>query len=102
MTPRNRYKGKTSKKHLTVGMLHFSSLKTELDDPYYFAIRLGIKKKCMKENIQVTNIFKDSGNFTEKSFKHLDGLVVVGKFSNEDLKLLKDKNNDVVLWIHHL
>lgn len=91
-TPRNRKNGKSRKrkKHVvSIGILHFLSLETELDDPYYIAIRLGIEKLCMENNFQVVKIYKDSPNFTEDVLKKLDGLVVVGKFSKEDLTIIK-------------
>ncbi|MBN2795915.1 MAG: LacI family DNA-binding transcriptional regulator [Clostridia bacterium] len=90
-TPRNRNKdSKKKKKHFTIGMLHFLSIETELDDPYYIAIRLGIEKLCMDQNIQVIKIYRDSNNFNSDTLKQVDGLVVVGKFSKDDLALISE------------
>jgi len=87
-TPRNRKKTKSKKKKidaLNIGILHFLSLEQELDDPYYIAIRLGIEKLCRDKKAQITKIYRGSENFTDAELKHLDGLVVIGKFSNSEI-----------------
>lgn len=87
-TPRNRKKTKSKKKKtdtLNVGILHFLSLEQELDDPYYIAIRLGIEKLCRDKEVHITKIYRGSANFTDTELKQLDGLVVIGKFSNDEI-----------------
>jgi len=91
-TPRNRKKNKNKNKkksNLTIGMLHFLSIESELEDPYYISIRLGIEKLCLENGLQVVKIFKNKGTFDEKLLEGLDGLIVIGKFSNAHLDTIR-------------
>jgi len=100
-TPRNRKNSKSKKKKvkmMTIGILHFLDIETELEDPYYIAIRLGIEKKCLENNVQVVKIYKNSGNFTDTVLSQLEGLVVIGKFGTEDLNLI-EKHCDRVVFV---
>ncbi len=103
-TPRNRKNNnkkenkKTKKKEepLRIGILHFLSLEAELDDPYYISIRLGMEKACLDKNIQVVKIYKNNKSFSEKGLNNLDGLVVVGKFSSDDINHIEEHCQRVV------
>lgn len=108
-TPRNRKNNnkkenkKTKKKEepLRIGILHFLSLEAELDDPYYISIRLGMEKACLDKNIQVVKIYKNNKSFSEKGLNNLDGLVVVGKFSSDDINHIEDIAKEWFLLILH-
>lgn len=98
-TPRNRKKktkAKSKKEYLKFGILHFLSLEDELDDPYYIAIRLGIEKMCLNKNIEVVKIYMDNKTVSDKGLSNLDGLVVVGKFSSEDIDYIEEHCERVV------
>lgn len=100
-TPRNRKKNQNKKKkktNYTVGMLHFLSIESELEDPYYISIRLGIEKTCIEHGIQVVKIFKNNDTFSEKLLDGLDGLIVIGKFSNDHLQIIK-KHCDKAVFV---
>ncbi|MBI9012663.1 MAG: LacI family DNA-binding transcriptional regulator [Clostridiales bacterium] len=98
-TPRNRKKNKNSKKkksNITLGILHFLSIESELDDPYYIAIRLGIEKICLDHSIKVVKIYKKDNTFEESLLDNLDGLIVVGKFSMDHQRIIRNHLERVV------
>jgi len=98
-TPRNRKNSKSKKKKvdvLNIGILHFLSLEEELEDPYYIAIRLGIEKICIDKSIQISKIYNDRDVFDVEKLKALDGLVVIGKFSNENIDIIEKHCKQVV------
>ena len=100
-TPRNRKKNKNSKKkksNLTLGILHFLSIDSELDDPYYIAIRLGIEKLCLDHSIKVVKIYKNGNTFEKSLLDNLDGLIVIGKFSIEHQMIIQ-KHCDRVVFV---
>lgn len=82
----NRTK-KVKVKQYTIGIVNWYNQKQELDDPYYFSIRLAVEKKCKEENMQYTNI--DRFDLKEEKYKNIDGIIAIGKFGEEDIKMIE-------------
>ena len=79
------------KKPLTIGLIHWYTMQQELDDTYYLSIRLGIERTCYERQIDLVKIFKTNDEFEIDHIKPLDGVIAVGKFSDEDVKLFDEK-----------
>jgi len=79
------------KKPLTIGLIHWYTMQQELDDTYYLSIRLGIERTCYERQIELVKIFKTNNDFDIDHVKQLDGVIAVGKFSDEDIKLFDEK-----------
>ncbi len=88
---------KTNKAAFKLGILQWFSLEDELKDNYYLEIRKGIEDFCVKNCIHISRGFKTDINYMEQ-FKEVDGLICIGKFSeNEIKKLMKVTENIVFL-----
>lgn len=89
-TPRNRKKRleKESQDRLKIGIVYFTSLHDEVEDPYYLSIRFGIEKRCESEGVDVVKAYKGEGGFNLDSFTGLDGLICVGRFAEQEVSML--------------
>lgn len=74
-----RKKMKQKQKVRRIGIVQWYSVSEEIEDPYYFMIRLSIERYCYEENISFVKYFKE--NIEEVGTTALDGLICVGKFS---------------------
>ena len=82
----NRTK-KTKAKKYTFGIVNWYNHKQELDDPYYFSIRLAVEKKCKEENMSYTNI--ERFDLKEDKYKNIDGIIAIGKFGERDIQVIE-------------
>lgn len=94
-TPRNRKKTKKSGP-LRIGMVHHSSLHDELEDPYYIAVRLGIEKKCMDEDIEIVKYYCENKSQDPIKLQGLDAVIAVGFFDSKVIDSLDAVCNHVV------
>ncbi|MCM1991925.1 LacI family DNA-binding transcriptional regulator [Oceanirhabdus seepicola] len=96
-TPKQRNKGnyRNMDKSIKIGVLHWYSQDEELEDPYYLSIRKGIEKYSAEKNIQITMIFKNSDKYTINELRRFDGVVAIGKFSNEDAEGFAKRCNNI-------
>ncbi|KGG80938.1 LacI family transcriptional regulator [Caloranaerobacter azorensis H53214] len=81
-----KQRNKKVKKKLKIGIIHWYSQKEELDDPYYLSIRKGIEKECFSKNIETMTIFKNDNRYITDELNDLDGVIAIGKFSNDDIE----------------
>ncbi|MDD8049174.1 MAG: LacI family DNA-binding transcriptional regulator [Thomasclavelia sp.] len=88
-------KSKKNKSLFTIGILQWYSLEQELDDPYYLSIRMGVEKFCSKDNINIIRVFKSDGNYQE-TLKDVNGLICIGKFSNDEMDSLANITKRIV------
>ncbi|NLW41736.1 MAG: LacI family transcriptional regulator [Tissierellia bacterium] len=75
-------KGKLKDKEVVIGIVQWISADAEIEDPYYYALRLSVESKLMKENIHIRRFYKEN---IQDLFRvqDLDGLICLGKFSAE-------------------
>ncbi|WBW97374.1 LacI family DNA-binding transcriptional regulator [Oceanirhabdus sp. W0125-5] len=87
-TPKQRNKNSDGniEKIIRIGVLHWYTQDEELEDPYYLSIRKGIEKCAAAKNIQITMIFKNSDKYTINELQKFDGVLAIGKFSNENVE----------------
>lgn len=88
-------KRKTNKGDFTLGIVQWYSLQQEIDDPYYLQVRQGIENFCLQYNINVIRTFKTDLNYLE-TLKNVDGLICIGKFSNEEIVKFKKITNKII------
>lgn len=77
------------KKKYRLGVIQLNSEIEQINDPYFLAIRLGIEKECMTQNVELIKIFRKSGALDLSSVKNIDGIIVVGHFENTDIKKIE-------------
>ena len=58
----------------------------ELDDLYYYSIRLGIEKKAQELGYDIVRIFN---NDSLSQLEQIDGIIAIGKFSTKQVKELE-------------
>lgn len=76
-----------------VGIKREYSDKEEMEDTYYFIIRNSIEKILHEEKIEFINIGNDESHDRLKS---LDGIIVIGSLSDNDINNYKMRNNNIV------
>ena len=59
----------------------------ELDDLYYYSIRLGIEKKAQELGYDIVRIFN---NDSLSQLERIDGIIAIGKFSSKQVKELEE------------
>ncbi|MDX9692344.1 MAG: LacI family DNA-binding transcriptional regulator [Acholeplasmataceae bacterium] len=79
------------KKPLIFGLIHWYTMHQELEDTYYLSIRLGIERSCYDKHIELVKIFKTNESYVLDNLKPLDGVIAVGKFSSDEIKMFEEK-----------
>lgn len=82
-----------TKEHLHFLALYNYKQDTEVNDPYYLAIRHGIETQCDKFDIALTNSYES--NLDIKNSK-VDGILLIGRQSKEQLKAIKKMSQNIV------
>ncbi|MBU1020658.1 MAG: LacI family DNA-binding transcriptional regulator [Firmicutes bacterium] len=94
-TPRNRMRLKSRTK-LDIAVIHWYSSSEEVDDPYYIQIRRGIEQLSAKSNINTVLIYKEADGYQIDDFEGVQGIICIGKFSNEQIELFQRVSNNIV------
>lgn len=86
------YKSPTKKKaDQKIAVVHwYTTEKEELNDLYYLSIRIGIEERCKQLDIRSEVYFYNDLNSLESA--DIDGIIAVGKFSDEQVKEMKQIN----------
>jgi len=79
-----------------IGIYQWFSKSSEVLNPYYLAIRTGIEKECHENNIEVKTIFKDESRISLNLFGNVDGIIAIGKYSNNEVENLKEITERIV------
>lgn len=90
------YRKRSSKKYVDqkIAIVHWYTEKEELNDLYYLSIRLGIEERCKEIGMSSETYFFD--NIKEMKAAEIEGIVAVGKFSDDQVKVLTNINPMVV------
>ena len=79
------YKKKSSPSSKTViGIFQWVTLFQELEDPYYQAIRSGIERYCMTENLEIRRAFQSDPDYMN-TLRGVQGLICIGNYLNLSL-----------------
>ncbi|WP_353949041.1 LacI family DNA-binding transcriptional regulator [Sporolactobacillus sp. Y61] len=68
-----------------VAIVEWYTRQKELDDVYYYSIRLGIEKKAQDLGLEIINLFHED---SFKALKDIDGIIAIGKYSTVQIKQL--------------
>lgn len=74
-----------NKASFRMGIVQWFSAEQEMQDNYYLLIRQGIEDFCLKHSIQIIRAFRSDADYME-ILKDADGLICIGKFSNEEVR----------------
>lgn len=92
----NYHKKKKIEHTIQFSLIQWYSLKQEINDPYYLTLRQGVEDYCQKNNIILKRIFKDDVNIDD-ALKNTDGIICIGKFSQNHINDLKKYNDSIIL-----
>lgn len=98
ITPANRnLKLKNNKSRRKIGLVYWYTTNEEINDPYYLSIRLAIENECKRNNInlEVIHMTKDQDANIENL--KADGVIALGKYSQNFINRLYAKFNNVVI-----
>lgn len=85
-TPRNRKKRiEKAKNKIKIGLINFTTIHDELDDPYYLSIRLGIEKKCIEDGYDIIKTYKINDEYDLDELSNVEGLICIGKFTDKEV-----------------
>jgi len=79
---------------LTFGLVDWYSDIDLLDDPYYLYLMTAMEKECAAANIDIYKINKINGRYNAIKLNNIDGIIAIGRFSEEeisDLSIYTDK-----------
>lgn len=85
------------KRDLDIGIITWHNHLEEAEDNYYFGIRKGIENALNKEGIDPKLFYKTSGLVSDVGNRHLDGLIAIGKFSDDEIRLFRDAAEFLIL-----
>lgn len=83
-----------------IGLLMWSSVEDERDDPYFSSIRRGIELRCEELGLSIAKIMRGSSGAELTPCHHLDGLIAVGSIKLGDILELYG-NRDRVIMVNH-
>ena len=101
--PRNQRKKaeqiKKSHPHtsLTFCLIYWYDTGDELVDPYYLSIRLAIEQYCENRNINLQRFLFSPQNMSLLEESDFDGIIALGKFSQEEIRQLEKLSPHCVL-----
>lgn len=94
-TPPRKRKSNVSNKKVTIGLIHWYTVKQELEDPYYMSIRIGIENMCYDNDIDIIKIYKPE-EYDFSKMKKVDGFIAIGKFSDKDIDRFRECTDKIV------
>ncbi len=95
-TVRERKNNITENKRLSFGVVDWYSELELLDDPYYLYLMTTIEKECSDANIDLFKISKLNGKYNAAKLPSIDGIIAIGKFSDEEIEDLSVYSSNIV------
>lgn len=86
---RNRKKSKVR----NIGIVQWYTEDQEIEDPYYLTIRLAVEKRLNSESVNIVRIYN---NKIPDNLEPLDGIIAIGKFSNEEIDRIGSMTKNIV------
>ncbi|OBZ08565.1 MULTISPECIES: LacI family DNA-binding transcriptional regulator [Bacillales] len=83
-----------------IGLLMWSTLEDEHEDPYFTSIRKGIETRCEELGISIIKVLRGNSRVEMQPVHELDGLIVVGSIEEDDVRQLYNNGNRVVFVNH--
>lgn len=95
-TVRERKSASIDNRRLVFGVVDWYSELELLDDPYYLYLMTAIEKECALANIDLYKINKLNGRYNAFNLTNIDGIIAIGKFSNDEIEELSAYTNKIV------
>lgn len=87
-------KEQSSKHHVGI-VLWYDSMQ-ELNDPYFMEIRHGIETLAREKGVYLMTLYRKNQTFDLSEIKGVDGLITIGKFTDDEIKHFKKITNHIV------
>lgn len=84
---------KRSKSSHRIAIIEWYTEQEELDDLYYYSIRLGAEKRAQELGYEIIRIFN---NDSLTQLENIDGIIAIGKFSPDKIKELETYSDNLV------
>ena len=84
---------KRSKSSHRIAIIEWYTEQEELDDLYYYSIRLGAEKRAQELGFEIIRIFN---NDSMAQLENIDGIIAIGKFSPDKIKELETYSDNLV------
>lgn len=84
------------KKIIKVGIVEMYDITQQLDDPYYLLLRNVVEKQCFENEMDVVRLFKTKDGYELIGSIELEGIIAIGKFTKEEIKLISEKCTNIV------
>lgn len=82
-----------------IGLLMWSSLEDEHEDPYFSSIRKGIETRCEELGISI-KVLRGNSRVELQPVHELDGVIVVGSIDDNDVRQLYGNANRLIFVNH--
>ncbi|WP_161979942.1 LacI family DNA-binding transcriptional regulator [Streptococcus sp. S784/96/1] len=76
-----------------VAIIQWYTESEEINDLYYYSIRIGIERRAIELNYEIVRLFNDS---PLDSARNCDGIIAIGKYSNAKIKELEAINDNLI------
>ncbi|WP_054026759.1 LacI family DNA-binding transcriptional regulator [Bacillus sp. FJAT-28004] len=83
-----------------IGLLMWSTLEDEHEDPYFSSIRKGIETRCEELGINIVKVLRGNSRVEMQPLNELDGVIVVGSIHDKDVNQLYSNGNRLVFVNH--
>ncbi|SFB01898.1 transcriptional regulator, LacI family [Lentibacillus halodurans] len=83
---------KKTKQRMRIAIVHWYTETEELNDLYYYSIRLGVEKKLENDQYEYIRLFQ---NVDKKPNVTINGIIAIGKFSHRQMEQLKDWSSNI-------
>lgn len=83
-----------------IGLLMWSTLEDEHEDPYFSSIRKGIETRCEELGISIIKVLRGNSKAEMQPVHDLDGVIVVGSIDDQDVTQLYNNGNRLVFVNH--
>lgn len=78
-----------------VALVSWRTQEEELNDLYYMSIRVGVENRCEQLKLNLVKFFKNS--IDELSREKIDGMILLGIYSKDEIARLQDITPNIVL-----
>lgn len=92
--PKTRRSHKNRPVHIAI--VEMMSLKEQLSDPYYLYLKNYVVRNCMERGCNVSYLFEQSGKYQMLEKIPLDGILVIGIFSEQQIAQLQEISPSIV------
>ncbi len=90
-------RGKISNKKIhIIGIVEMYDVVKQLQDPYYLFLKSIVEKKAFENNIRLVKLFKEDNSYEILEDAELEGIIAIGKFSEEEVLNLSERTSKIV------